>query len=325
MDRKKLSEELLKDLYLNLRSNLLKWSKLTNQTPQARMGYVGQHLTSIVTGYAGGKSGARGRDLIINKDEFGEIKTCYRIDQLGVCISCQNQVASFELKCSICNSNKIDRKDDSKWLITIKDEEELREIFKPKFYYLVLFEFVDFNIPKDINVSIFKVNPNTPGFSLCMIDYFFNIKSKSKSKAPFNLWPHQFKYYLMQPSLIYHSVLKYDNSIETKIFPTDVNSIKQIELLYLNTFSRATTLSSSVIENVYKLLKIQKIPKNKNEALTFLTNFFKAKKFTNIQKTDLLSNCIYLDTFKNNNKFIPSETKESINNSLTQIQNLLKD
>jgi len=127
-ERLKLSEQLLKDLYLNLRQNLLKWANLTNQTPQARMGYIGQHLTSIVTGYSGGKSGARGRDIVINESEFGEIKTCYRIDQVGTCLNCGAKVASFELKCTSCNSNNIDRKDDSKWLITIKDEKELKEL-----------------------------------------------------------------------------------------------------------------------------------------------------------------------------------------------------
>ena len=112
MNNAKLSEDLLEDLFIILRANLLKWSKITNQTPQARMGYVGQHLTSIVTGYKGGKSGARGRDLLIGKSEFGEIKTCYRIDQLGTCLDCKKQVASFELECLFCGGNSIERKDD---------------------------------------------------------------------------------------------------------------------------------------------------------------------------------------------------------------------
>ena len=154
--RLKNSELLLKELYLDLRKNLIKWANITKQTPQARMGYIGQHLTSIVTGFSGGKSGARGRDIILNEKKFGEIKTCYRIDQLGMCKNCNNQVASFELICSICGSNKIDRKDDSKWLITIKDEMELSEVFEPSVYYLVLFEFVNFNKPTDINALIYS-------------------------------------------------------------------------------------------------------------------------------------------------------------------------
>lgn len=57
------SEALIKDLYIDLRAKVNAWSKITQQTPQARMGYVGQHLVSVVTGYPGGKSGARGYDL----------------------------------------------------------------------------------------------------------------------------------------------------------------------------------------------------------------------------------------------------------------------
>lgn len=76
------SEALIKDLYIDLRAKVNAWSKITQQTPQARMGYVGQHLVSVVTGYPGGKSGARGYDLVIDDERHGEIKTCYRVDQL---------------------------------------------------------------------------------------------------------------------------------------------------------------------------------------------------------------------------------------------------
>lgn len=82
------SEQLIKDLYINLRNEVNAWSKITQQTPQARMEYIGQHLVSVVTGFPGGKSGARGYDLVLNKNEFGEIKTCYRVDQLGACKDC---------------------------------------------------------------------------------------------------------------------------------------------------------------------------------------------------------------------------------------------
>lgn len=48
--------------------------KITQQTPQARMGYVGQHLVSVVTGYPGGKSGARGYDLVIDVKDMVKLK-----------------------------------------------------------------------------------------------------------------------------------------------------------------------------------------------------------------------------------------------------------
>ena len=38
------SEALIKDLYIDLRAKVNAWSKITQQTPQARMGYVGQQL-----------------------------------------------------------------------------------------------------------------------------------------------------------------------------------------------------------------------------------------------------------------------------------------
>jgi hypothetical protein len=67
-----------------LRKNTLKWSNITKQTPQARTDYIGQHLISVVTGFKGG-SRAIGYDLLISGAEFGEIKTYYRVNQLGVC------------------------------------------------------------------------------------------------------------------------------------------------------------------------------------------------------------------------------------------------
>ena len=122
MDNEKieLANMLINDLYLDLRRKVNYWSDITKQTPQAKMGYIGQHLVSIVTGFSGGKSGARGYDLIISNTEYGEIKTCYRVDQLGKCNNCNNVVSAVETKCSVCESENIKRNDDSKWLLTIK-------------------------------------------------------------------------------------------------------------------------------------------------------------------------------------------------------------
>ena len=77
------SEQLIQDLYIDLRKRVNLWASITHQTAQARMGYVGQHLVSVVTGHLGGRSGARGKDLLLSNDEYAEIKTCYRVDQLG--------------------------------------------------------------------------------------------------------------------------------------------------------------------------------------------------------------------------------------------------
>lgn len=126
------SEALIKDLYIDLRAKVNAWSKITQQTPQARMGYVGQHLVSVVTGYPGGKSGARGYDLVIDDERHGEIKTCYRVDQLGSCNACGAVVSSLETECAVCGSTSINRKDDSKWLIAIRNNDEFAKLLTMK-------------------------------------------------------------------------------------------------------------------------------------------------------------------------------------------------
>jgi hypothetical protein len=215
------AEALLQDLYIRLRRDLQRWASVTQQTPQPRMGYVGQHLVSVVTGYPGGRSGARGDDLKLPGGKCAEIKCCYRVDQLGQCRACGTAVASLERICpnQDCRSTLIERKDDSKWLLAPRDEKELREMFVPVCYYLVLFEFRDLAAAEDIDVSIYHVDPQHLGFSLCMIDYYFNIRSKSKSKAPFNLWPQSPKLLMMKPQRIYWAIIHADDKVETKLFP----------------------------------------------------------------------------------------------------------
>lgn len=198
------SEALIKDLYIDLRAKVNAWSKITQQTPQARMGYVGQHLVSVVTGYPGGKSGARGYDLVIDDERHGEIKTCYRVDQLGSCNACGAVVSSLETECAVCGSTSINRKDDSKWLIAIRNNDEFAKLLDPYRYYFVLFEFesiYDSN-NNDIIASIWEVDPKSKGFAYCMIDYYLNIRSQSTSKAPFNMWPHMLKFALTEPTFI---------------------------------------------------------------------------------------------------------------------------
>ena len=214
------SEQLIRDLYLDLRQKISVWASVTKQTAQARMGYVGQHLVSVVTGYPGGRSGARGKDLVLPDGQFAEIKTCYRVDQLGKCNSCGAGVSALELECYNCNSSDIKRNDDSKWLIGIQHDKEFSEILDPKFYYLVLFDFTDLARPDTIRASIWRVDPLAPGFAFCLIDYYRNIKSASKSGAPFNLWPYSLKFELMRPLLIYQALVLPDNTIDTRLFPS---------------------------------------------------------------------------------------------------------
>lgn len=208
------------------------------------MGYIGQHLTSVVTGFPGGRSGARGNDLVLPDGKHAEIKTCYRVDQLGACRTCRAAVASIESACANCGGTSIDRKDDSKWLITTKNEQELRDLFEAQWFFLVLFDFADLADPQQINARIWRVDPMSPGFALCMVDYFFNIRARSASAAPFNLWPFSPKFSLLDGELIYFARINDDDSIDTFIFPNEVGNPEEIVLDPLHRLVRSRALTT---------------------------------------------------------------------------------
>lgn len=247
---------LLNDLYIDLRKKVNFWSSITSQTAQARMGYIGQHLVSVVTGYPGGRSGARGKDIVLPNGEYGEIKTCSKVDQLGLCKKCGSPVSPNETKCSFCDSTNIIRKDDSKWLISITEEypstnalvdseDILVNISKPKYYYFVLFEFEDIKIPTSpIVVTIYVVDPKQNGFILCMLDYFYNIKKN----APFNMWPHMLKFNLCNPKIIYQSKISVDDKITTIHFDTE--SPFEEKFSNLSQYKKSKNLTPKTLQNL---------------------------------------------------------------------------
>lgn len=303
------SEQLIRDLYINLRHEVNEWSKITCQTPQARMGYIGQHLVSVVTGYPGGKSGARGYDLVMENGSFGEIKTCYRVDQLGACGDCGSVVSSLEKECSACGSKNIIRKDDSKWLIGIQHEQEFSEILDPKRYYFVLFEFEDITDIDNDNIvaSIWEVDPLNRGFALCMIDYYLNIRAKSSSKAPFNMWPHKLKFALTNPKLIYRSIIKGDGSIDTQIFPT-LNNCYYDNLLPLQDYSTATTLTPENIGNaIHQISPDFVVTGNKNRLLATLEILRNTQNISNTLLCNLLADAIYMPAIKDQTDKLPDK------------------
>lgn len=249
---------LLTDLYVRLRRDLHRWATVTKQTSQARMGYIGQHLVSVVTTHPGSRSGARGDDIRLPNGQVAEIKTCSLVDQLGSCREkgCMARVSSIETKCPVCGSANIKRKDDSKWLLNPKDEQELREAFSPACYYLVLFEFSEITKADDIDVQIYEVDPRCLGFALCLIDYFFNIRAHSKSKAALDLFPHSPKFLMMKPRMIYWSVIKADDTIDTRVFPKR-DQAGPCVLQKLDDYSGKRTFSETVIDAVAEVRGVQ--------------------------------------------------------------------
>jgi predicted RNA-binding Zn-ribbon protein involved in translation (DUF1610 family) len=285
------------------------------------MGYIGQHLVSVVTGYPGGKSGARGRDLILPDDSFAEIKTCYRVDQLGRCNSCGAVIASIELTCPLCESKDIRRNDDSKWLIGIRNDTEFEEILDPKYYYLALFDFVDVNQPDTIRASIWRVDPNAPGFAYCMIDYYLNIRTKSISKAPFNLWPFQLKFEIMRPELIYRSYIKPDDTIETEIFPgrdkSRLGNIKQ-----LTEYSQSLNLTTNKILDLARYLSVEVDSETRKlRLLSMIQSSIERRGINERNIADIMAFSLYHSDIKNLG--IPAKLKQRLDQIDEQVQTLL--
>ena len=113
--------EFIKEIIIGPRVNIQKWSSITNQTPNLKMGYPGQHLASLITGMRGIGTGARGDDIV----DGSEVKSCNRIDQVDKCRSCNSLVLRTQTTCSNCQSSQITRNNDSKWLLSVKSEQEL--------------------------------------------------------------------------------------------------------------------------------------------------------------------------------------------------------
>lgn len=295
---------LLNDLYIELRKKVNYWSALTDQTAQARMGYIGQHLVSAVTGYKGGKSGARGKDLVISNTEYAEIKTCSRVDQLGICKNCQSPVSPIEIKCAFCGSNNIERKDDSKWLISITEEypsssalidseDILININKPKYFYFVLFEFEDIKISTSpIVVTIYRVDPKTNGFTLCMLDYFYNIKKN----APFNMWPHMLKFNLCYPEIVYRATISVDGNITTMHFDNETPLIEPFDNLLQ--YSQSKNLTNATLIDLCLDFEIQ----SSTDKKYVLSEIEKKAKELNMDNNVLVykfANAFYRDSIHN--------------------------
>jgi len=297
------AEELLTDLYVDLRDKVRFWSSITKQTPQARMGYVGQHLVSVVTGFPGSRSGARGLDLVLPGGKHAEIKTCSRVDQLGLCEKCKAGVSSIEFTCPSCGSESILRKDDSKWLITLKDKKELVEAFQPKFYYLVLFDFIDLLSAEEIRARIWRVNSKSLGFVYCMIDYFFNIKKN----APFNLWPMMLKFYLMEPVLIYSATVSKTGKITTDIFAGKVGKERYEVLPNLIDLARSKSenLPDHGVSFVANELSVSTSGLSKKEILGNIEKLRSKPKFDEHALTQLFVSAVYRDKVAKYSKFFP--------------------
>ncbi len=206
-DNVALIKGLLNDLVLSPRINAIKWSKITKQTPNIKIGYPGQHLASLITGMEGQRTGARGNDLV----DGTEVKSCSRIDPLDKCSNCNSPVSRLEDLCPQCNSSNILRSNDSKWLFAIRDKDELDILLhKVKRVLLIIGDYPNFNDSdwETLRFQSFELWPESKRnsrFSEIMTNYYNKIylehkkKDPNKSPAPKNFWPYQYQFYICNP------------------------------------------------------------------------------------------------------------------------------
>ena len=212
-------EDLLKDLYIAPRKNLLKWSRRTKQTAQVRLGYAGQHVASAITGVKGIGTAARGDDL----SDGTEVKSCSRADQLSECKDCEAKVMVWQEQCPECGYKNIDIKTDSHWIFRIDSEKELN-LLTEKIPRLVMIMFDRKSIDDDdIRLRAWLIDPEQWYVQAFFKDYYKNNyrkkESEGKSPAPCNLHPLKYDFYMMAPELIFKAEMDIDNEdVEIKFW-----------------------------------------------------------------------------------------------------------
>lgn len=212
-------KDFLKDLVIKPRVDIHKWALITKQTPTLKIGYIGQHLTSLIVGMEGDRTGARGHDII----DGTEVKSCTKVDQVDQCKSCKGRVMRAESVCSHCGSNSILRKDDSKWLFSIKTEVELQQLTTQiERIFLLISDYPNFknNDFSSIRFEAFEIYPQNSRMSvfsgLLTNHYFDNYKPKAdanQTTAPMNFHPYKFQFYMCNPIKVFSCII---NNINTQ-------------------------------------------------------------------------------------------------------------
>ena len=211
---------LLQELVLQPRLKALEWSKITKQTPNMKIGYPGQHLASLITGIEGARTGARGDDL----RDGTEVKSCSRVDQLDTCNDCGNKVLRIEIVCPHCGSGNVKRMDDSKWLFSVKSEEDV-DLLTQQIDRIFLtiadypnFSANDFDVIRFQAFEIWNRTERHKHFTSLMTNYYNKIflehisRNASKTPAPKNFWPFSYQFYLCNPVKVFNCIVNNANT-----------------------------------------------------------------------------------------------------------------
>lgn len=314
-NNEKIIMQLMDELIFQPRLKAITWSKITNQTPNLKIGYPGQHLASFITGMKGEATGARGNDIV----DGTEVKSCSRIDQVDECKKCGSKVLRIQKKCSNCGSADINRKNDSKWLFSIKSESELKTLVDGiDRVILIIGYYPDFqgNNFSDVKIDAYEIWPKSvrqKRFKEILTNYYNKIflehikKNPNKTPAPKNFWPFEYQFYLCNPILVFSSVIRnIDSNPSVKIInflkpSEDRAKIKSVfmpsSLLTLGEFgdiiknANKTEISNCLSKGVLYNKVIEYFKKDNKEMLVKSFSFIdeNLRKYLNLRDTDKIS------------------------------------
>lgn len=212
-DNLTLIKKFVTQIIVNPRQDLRRWSEITNQTPAAKIGYIGQHLASLITGVKGTRSGARGNDLA----DGSEVKSCNKVDQVDKCKDCGSRVSRFENVCPNCGGTNIDRKDDSKWLIGVRNEHELNQYLNMDRIVFILLDYPEFSEGdfSSIRITAFEIYPKETRckcFRQLVENHYYNIflpkQRANKNTNPMDFHPWSFQFFKCNPVQIFECFVK---------------------------------------------------------------------------------------------------------------------
>lgn len=284
-DNRSQIERFLNEIIITPRRQLKQWATITNQTPAAKVGYIGQHLASLITGVRGTRSGARGDDLA----DGTEVKSCSKIDQADKCKDCGRRVLRQEDACANCGSTRIERKDDSKWLFSVRSQDELDQYLSMKRVLLILMDYPRFkeNDFQDVRICAFEIYPQEERMSVfrdLISNHYYNIyrpKADSGAKTnPMNLHPWSFQFYKCNPIKTFECIIKdidtdasieilrfinprdnRNSSMETEPMPTNLLGKEEWNILLDGThfdLLKPNFIKQDITEGEFRKMSIQK-------------------------------------------------------------------
>lgn len=222
-------KKFIQDMIIVPRKKAHYWAKITNQTPNLKIGYPAQHLASLICGMKGTATGARGEDIV----DGSEVKGCSKIDQSDKCKDCKKTVLRTDETCPYCGSENIKRNNDSKWLIGIKSDDELRMLLEetPRFIFIVTdypqFELQDYDTLRIRAFEVWVKSRRCIHFRTLMKNYYEYIFKEhkkinpNKNPAPKNLFPDNFPFYMCNPIKTFECIITDGLSANPKINITE--------------------------------------------------------------------------------------------------------